>query len=92
MHAEALRLLEDHCPPGASVLDVGSGEMSPAFLTAVQELLHGSSVLAAYLLAAISEQLVTMTLMYAFYTHSLSLLSQIDCNKCAVLALAVGKH
>ncbi|DBA80272.1 TPA: hypothetical protein ACH3X2_007499 [Trebouxia sp. C0005] len=25
MHAEALRLLEDHCPPGASVLDVGSG-------------------------------------------------------------------
>lgn len=26
MHAEALRLLEDHCSPGASVLDVGSGE------------------------------------------------------------------
>jgi len=26
MHAEALRLLEDYCPPGASVLDVGSGE------------------------------------------------------------------
>ena len=25
MHAEALRLLEDHCLPGASVLDVGSG-------------------------------------------------------------------
>lgn len=27
MHAEALRLLEDHCPPGASVLDVGSGDL-----------------------------------------------------------------
>ena len=25
MHAEALRLLEDHCNHGASVLDVGSG-------------------------------------------------------------------
>lgn len=25
MHAEALRLLEDHCNDGASVLDVGSG-------------------------------------------------------------------
>lgn len=27
MHAEALRLLEDHCTPGASVLDVGSGDL-----------------------------------------------------------------
>ena len=27
MHAEALRLLEDHCTPGASVLDVGSGNL-----------------------------------------------------------------
>ena len=27
MHAEALRLLEDHCIPGASVLDVGSGSL-----------------------------------------------------------------
>ena len=27
MHAEALRLLEDHCTLGASVLDVGSGNL-----------------------------------------------------------------
>ena len=27
MHAEALRLLEGHIAPGASVLDVGSGEL-----------------------------------------------------------------
>ena len=26
MHAEALRLLENHCSPGATVLDVGSGQ------------------------------------------------------------------
>ena len=43
MHAEALRLLEDHCPPGASVLDVGSGENGCQIVLCMR-LLHDISV------------------------------------------------
>lgn len=37
MHAEALRLLEDHCTPGASVLDVGSGILFDLAVTSFQQ-------------------------------------------------------